>query len=138
MVRSCLTRLRWLALLCMTVGGSRIAAAKPPPAAPSGLVATTIASNRIDLAWVDNANTEDGFKIERAPDNSGSPGTWSQITNVGQNVVAYSDMGVVADFRYWYRVRAFNSGGDSAYTTATSATTPPLAPLNLSATAAGS
>ena len=93
------------------------------PSAPSGLGATPIGSTRIDLAWTDNASNEDGFKVERAPDNSGVPGTWAQIAATPTNITIYSDLGLVASTKYWYRVRAYNPGGDSPYSNQTNATT---------------
>ncbi|MGD0649829.1 MAG: fibronectin type III domain-containing protein [Verrucomicrobiia bacterium] len=106
-----------------------------PPAAPSSLTASTVSSNQISLSWTDNSGNEDGFKIERAPDIGGVPGAWTQIATVGSNVTAYSDLTASADTKYWYRVRAYNTGGDSTYSNQANATTPPLAPSALTATA---
>ncbi|MGD1017869.1 MAG: fibronectin type III domain-containing protein [Verrucomicrobiia bacterium] len=107
------------------------------PSPPSGLTATTVATNQINLSWTDNANGEDGFLIERAPDNGGNPGTWAQIASVGTNVTTYSDVGLSPLTTYWYRVRAYNVWGDSNYSNQAGATTlplPPQAPSNLTAT----
>ena len=107
------------------------------PSPPSALTATAISTSQINLAWTDNSTNEDGFLIERATDNGGSPGTWAQVATVGANVTTYNDTGLSINTTYWYRVRAYNSGGDSDYTTPASATTlplPPLAPTNLTAT----
>ena len=57
-----------------------------PPAAPNGLTAVAVAKNRINLAWVDNANNEDGFAIERSLNGT----SWSQISTVGANTTDYS------------------------------------------------
>ena len=106
------------------------------PAAPSNLTATAMSSSQIDLAWADNANDEDGFKIERC---AGTGCTnFAQITTVISNVVSHSDTGLTAETTYCYRVRAFNSGGDSDYSNTACATTPqalPAAPSNLTASA---
>jgi titin len=109
------------------------------PAAPSGLVATGISMTRIDLAWTDNSTDEQGFRVERAPDVGGVAGTYAQIASVGANVATYSNTGLTAGTRYWYRVIAYNGAGVSAYSTEASATTsaaptPPNAPSALIAT----
>jgi hypothetical protein len=80
-----------------------------PPDAPSGLTADAVFSKRIDLAWQDNADNEEGFKIERAPDG----GVYTQIAVVGPNTAGYSSTGLEAGVRYCHRVRAYNALGDS-------------------------
>jgi hypothetical protein len=84
----------------------------PPPAAPFDLTATAASSSRINLAWKDNATNEDGFLIERR---IGSVGGWTQIGTVTKNTKSYSDYGLWAGTLYGYRVKAFNGGGESAY-----------------------
>jgi pectate lyase len=86
-----------------------------PPAAPSGLMATAVTGNQVDLSWMDNSFNEDGFEIERAPDDGDIPGTWAQIAVVSSNVTTYSDTAVVTNTPFWYRVRAYNAIGDSSY-----------------------
>lgn len=112
------------------VGGAVVT----PPAAPTGLSANASACDQIDLAWTDNADNESGFKIERSLNGS----TFSEIDTVGANATGYSDTTVSENTLYYYRVRAYNSAGNSAYTNIASDTTPtcpalpPAAPTNLS------
>ncbi|HEX9263034.1 MAG TPA: fibronectin type III domain-containing protein, partial [Candidatus Binatia bacterium] len=74
------------------------------------------------LAWTDNASNEAGFKIERC---SGANCTnFSQIATAGVNVRNYSNTGVKRNTTYQYRVRAFNSSGNSSYSNTGGATTP--------------
>jgi hypothetical protein len=96
-------------------------AAANPPAAPSGLSATAIATTQIDISWTDNADNETGFKIERSTRTNGS---FAQIDTVGADVTSYSDTTVRKGTTYFYRVRATNGDGDSAYSNEASATTP--------------
>jgi hypothetical protein len=91
------------------------------PNAPSGLSATAADKTRIGLSWTDNAGDETSFKIERSTRNNSSFG---QIATAGQDVTAYSDTTVRKGTTYYYRVRAANASGDSAYSAEANATTP--------------
>jgi hypothetical protein len=81
------------------------------PNAPSNLIAIAVSDIQIDLTWVDNSDIEDGFKIERK---EGS-GSFSQIMTVDSNVTSWSDRELNLEITYTYRVRAYNSAGNSAY-----------------------
>ncbi len=106
----------------------------PPPDAPTGLTAIKVSSSQIDLAWIDNSSNEDGFKIERK---TGLDGTYAQIGTVGAGVTSYEDTDLSGNTEYYYQVRAYNSGGNSAYSNEANATTdpgPPAAPSALNLT----
>src|SRR5439155_1526395 len=96
------------------------------PAAPTNLQGQAISTTKIDLTWTDNATTETGYTVERAPDNSGAPGTFAAIATLPTNSVSYSDVAASPNTRYWYRVRDFTALDVSAYSAQVSATTPPL------------
>ena len=89
------------------------------PEAPSSLTLTVVSKNRIDLRWSDNSINETGFKIERSTDGS----QWSPLATTLANVKSYSSTGLKSRTRYYYRIRATNSGGDSAYSNTESAVT---------------
>jgi subtilisin len=99
------------------------------PNPPSNLVASA-AESRINLSWADNSGNEDGFKIERWNGSS-----YAQIGTVGANVTTYTDSGLALNTTYYYRVRAYNSVGDSGYSNESSATTFLNTPSNLVASA---
>ena len=98
-----------------------------PPAAPSDLSAEAISYSQIDLTWVDNADNESAFEIER----SVSGGAYSLLTTVGADSEAFSDFGLTAETEYCYRVRATNAAGPSAYTEPVCDITPEEPPSSL-------
>lgn len=89
------------------------------PVAPSNLQATTLSSSSIALQWRDNSNNESGFTVEQA---TGS-GTFLPLGTVGINQVTATNTDLAAATTYRYRVRSFNSAGNSAYSNIASATT---------------
>jgi hypothetical protein len=101
-----------------------------PPTAPTELVATATSATQIELSWRDTSENEQGFKIEQAKD--GGPFV-ELASRAPANATAFLDAPLEPGHLYTYRVRAFNSGGDSPYSATASATTD--APSNLSARA---
>jgi hypothetical protein len=114
---------------------SNVAGTAFAPAAPI-LSATAGAGGQVSLSW-SNVSGELGYKIERF-----TPGSaWTQVATVGADVASYQDAGLQGATTYQYRVRAYNYGGDSAYSNTASITTlstaiqPPAGPSSLSAVA---
>ena len=85
----------------------------PAPNAPSNLTATAVSTSQINLSWTDNSGNEDGFFIERCQGNNCT--NFGQIAQVAANTSSYPNTGLSSNTFYRYRVRAFNSGGNSAY-----------------------
>jgi hypothetical protein len=98
-----------------------VLAAPSPPAAPSSLSLSVISRTQINLSWADNANNETGFSIERS---TGNANNFQVIATLGANTTAYSDTTVIRKTTYYYRLRATNSGGNSAYSNQASGKTP--------------
>ena len=69
-------------------------------------------AGQLQLAWTDNSNNEDGFRIERK---TGTSGNYGEIITLGINATSYTDSGLTDGATYCYRLRAFNSAGNSAY-----------------------
>lgn len=88
------------------------------PSAPTSLAASAVSTSSIDLSWVDNASNETGYRIERQ-----SGGNWSEVATVGANASTWRDSGLTAGATYTYRVRAYNTAGDSSNSNQASATT---------------
>ena len=76
------------------------------PLAPSNLQAVAVSGAAVDLTWTDNALDETSYRIQRAPDAGGVPGSFANVTTVGANVTMYRNTGRTQATTYWYRVRA--------------------------------
>jgi hypothetical protein len=92
-----------------------------PPAAPSSLTVSLVVRTAT-LQWIDNANNETGFTIQRATNSAFNRGLTT--INVGANVVTRQVTGLSRRQTYYFRVRASNSYGTSAWSNVVSVTTP--------------
>ncbi|MCF7907098.1 Ig-like domain-containing protein [Patescibacteria group bacterium] len=86
------------------------------PLAPSNLeveVDSDFPGSRLNLTWNDNSVNEEFFKIERKSRAS----NWQLVDEVGANITSYVDSDLDPATKYYYRVRAGNTSGNSSYTT---------------------
>ncbi|MFZ2919857.1 MAG: multicopper oxidase domain-containing protein [Desulfosalsimonadaceae bacterium] len=92
------------------------------PAVPSGVLAAAArqgrSTDRITLTWTDNANNETGYTIQRATNAAFTAG---RVTStVGANSTTFA---AGSNFRrnrnFYFRIRAFNNAGVSAWVNAT-------------------
>lgn len=67
---------------------------------------------QLALTWTDASDNEVGFKIERR---TGLTETYAEIARPGADTTSYVDPSLSASTTYCYRMRAFNSAGDSDY-----------------------
>jgi polygalacturonase len=104
------------------------AQAQTIPNAPTNLTASAISSFQIGLSWADTSTNENGFKVERSLDGI----NFTQIAQVLTNVTNYRNTGLFPNTTYFYRVRAYNTGGASTFSAVASASTPaPSCPLSI-------
>lgn len=82
------------------------------PSAPGSLAATAISYNKVAITWADNSNNETAFELQRStdPDNG-----FAVISTLPANTTSYQDTTVSAATKYYYRIRAINSNGESKY-----------------------
>ena len=105
-----------------TVAGFRVSPTGTVPLAPSGLAASATGPDSINVSWTDNALDETSFTVQSSLDGS----SWSTIATLGINITSLGDTGLNPETQYYYRVRASNSAGDSAWSNVDSDTTGPL------------
>lgn len=89
----------------------------PPPAAPAELAITAVSPGSVTLVWTDLSTNETGFKVERRFRDGGS---FIQVGALAANTTSWQDTDITAGASYSYRVRAYNAGGNSAYSAAAS------------------
>ncbi len=108
--------------------------AGPPPAAPTGMLASAQSDTQIRLSWTDNSSNESGFEVEQSLNGT----TFTTLASVPANVTDVLVNELQPATQYTYRVRAVNAAGPSAYSDSasditSSAPLPPEAPSNLAA-----
>ncbi|MBZ0314813.1 MAG: hypothetical protein K8L91_00230, partial [Anaerolineae bacterium] len=102
-----------------------------PPAAPNNVTAAHLSQTSIRVNWIDNANDETNFTIERSFNGTTD---WSQIGSTVANVRSFTDtVYLTCGTTYYYRVRAYRSGDGvfSAYSDVASAFTTACLPDTL-------
>jgi lysophospholipase L1-like esterase len=101
------------------------------PAAPSGLTAQAQSATSVKLTWTDNSADETGFKIERKT----GTGVFEEIAVVTANTSTYTHTGLQPSTSYTYRVFAYSTAGNSAFSNESVVQTLPAAPSGLTAQA---
>jgi hypothetical protein len=96
------------------------AASPAVPAAPSNLAAANGANQgnkrSVDLTWTDNSANETGFTIQQATNATFTTGL--KTTTVAANATAVSLTGLSKATTYYFRIRANNAIGSSAWVNA--------------------
>lgn len=90
------------------------------PSTPSSLNAAAVSSSSIDLNWQDNSNNELAFEVQRSLTGNNN---WNVISTTAADVSSFNDNSLSENTIYFYRVRAVNSAGSSAWSTVANATT---------------
>lgn len=89
---------------------------------PSELTANLTSENKVVLNWSDNAFNETGYTVYRSNSLNGS---YSVIASLPQNTSSVIDNSVSPNTRYFYKVQANGSSGEtSEFSNVTSITTP--------------
>ncbi|MDI3318202.1 fibronectin type III domain-containing protein [Pinibacter soli] len=84
------------------------------PTAPSALNATAVSYKRINLGWTDNSSTETGFEIVRS---TAAAGPFNPLATTAAGINSFVDTFALSpSTAYYYKVRAVNANGASAFT----------------------
>lgn len=113
------------------VGAFQVDAEVTAPDAPTSPTATATSAYSITVGWTDNDDDPDetSFRIERSLTTSTG---FAEIGTAAANATSYVDSNLTPGTTYYYRVRARNAGGDSAYTAEANATTNAIAAVSTS------
>jgi hypothetical protein len=95
-----------------------------PPAPPEELTAQALSSTEVELRWQDRSTNEAQFLVERRE----GTGAFAQVAALAAGTTRFRNTGLQAERSYGFRVRAANSGGNSAYSNIATVSTPPARP----------
>lgn len=101
---------------------SIVVSAPVPPAAPTNLTATALSRSSIRMGWTNGSTNQAGIRIERCKGTGCT--NFTRTASVEGTATTYIDSGLAANTTYLYRVRAYNSAGDSPYSNIATARTP--------------
>jgi fibronectin type 3 domain-containing protein len=91
------------------------------PGVPSNVAAAATAYDRISITWEDTISNETGFELVRSRSFNGS---YVPVATVDANRTGYVDAGLNAGASYYYRLRAINQNGESAFSATVDSRTP--------------
>ncbi|MEN7550431.1 fibronectin type III domain-containing protein [Rapidithrix thailandica] len=95
------------------------------PAAPAAF-AVEYANNQVEMQWKDVPFNETGFEIFRSQTENGP---YTQIGTASANATSFADKNVNGNNTYFYKVRAFNANGLSAFSEVASVGIPANPPV---------
>lgn len=86
---------------------------------------TVTSKSTVNCTWIDNANNELYYILERCTDSI----NFVDVAHPIANSISYSDTALLPSTKYFYRIKAQGSLSQSAYSTIVSVTTPGLITL---------
>jgi subtilisin-like proprotein convertase family protein len=98
-----------------------------PPTAPGNLALELISLDQINLTWLDNSGNEDGFIIERS---AGDNSNYQLLDSLDAESSSFQDLTLGEPDIYFYRIKAYNTGGESSYSNEASESSLVLSTLN--------
>ena len=105
------------------------------PNAPTNASVVRSSDTYATISWINNTDVThpySGLYVERKTDD----GSFVQVATVSSGSTSWVDTGITANHYYSYRVRAYNSSGNSSYATTGTIYNTPAAPTDVSAAVA--
>jgi fibronectin type 3 domain-containing protein len=106
-----------------------------PPATPTGAHTTLVTATEIDLAWQNDANNADGYRIFQK---AGTGGDFNLLATLPPNATSYQATKLTPNTPYDYHIQAYNVAGFSDFagvsTMTLQAGPAPAAPSGVTAT----
>ncbi|MEI8350502.1 MAG: fibronectin type III domain-containing protein, partial [Candidatus Omnitrophota bacterium] len=99
--------------------GTITIATATPPAVPTSPFASATDRTKIMVGWTDASSDEEGFKIERGTDGT----TFPDVFTSAANTIRFENTGLTPRTKYYYRVKAYKTGAESAPTAVVNSTT---------------
>lgn len=97
-----------------TVVPADVTVAAQAPSTPQNLRVTQVTDTPdVTLAW-DDVSNEDEYRIYRATSPGSTLADYTQVDTVAANTTTYTDTSVSLGTRYYYRVSAANTSGESS------------------------
>ncbi len=105
------------------------------PTAPSGLTATAVSGNQVNLSWTaSTANCSIGYSVFRSTTSGFTPSSSNQIASGIFNATTFSDTSAAPGTTYFYVVEGVDPAGSSTPSNQASATTgPPITSIAINA-----
>ena len=86
---------------------------------PGNFQAAAVSTTRIDLSWTSASTNAQGFVIQRQ---DGPGAAFQQVATIGLAPTTFQDAGLNPGTQYAYKIRSFNTGGNSGVAIVTTAT----------------
>jgi hypothetical protein len=102
------------------------------PNAPTGLGATPATATTVSLNWTNNSTNQAGFHLDRATDPDFTQNLITEFVAASQSGFTDTATGLAPGSTFYYRLRAFNTAGESENSNVTSVAIPiaPAKPTN--------
>jgi fibronectin type III domain protein len=89
------------------------------PGSPDMKTPTAVSPSQLNVDWYD-LDGETSYQLQWK---AGAGGTWSSPITIGENITTYIHSGLTAGTVYYYRLKAINGSGESAYSSEVSKST---------------